>query len=193
MIENYELFLYYLNKNLDSFFKEQAPYIFCKKGCARCCQNAEFPYSKLEATYLKLGFVKLNNKVREIVSENISKLKKEKINYKDEKFLYTCPFLIDNVCSIYDFRGIVCRTFGLITAYDENTVNIPFCHNYGLNYSNVIDSKKNLITNEKWMESGIKTEPKCYKNISYDILTSKDFEEKFRIKFGEKQSLIDWF
>ncbi len=191
-MENYKLFLYYLNKKLDSHFEEQKPYIFCKKGCAKCCQNAEFPYSKLEATYLKLGFVKLDNETRELVTKNIAKIKKEKMEFKGDKFLYTCPFLIDNVCSVYDYRGVVCRTFGLISVRDDTTANLPFCHNLGLNYSNVVDHETNKITSEKWLQTGIETEPHGFKDISYDYLTGKDFEEKFDIKFEEKRPLIEW-
>ena len=192
-MENYQLFLYYLNKKLDSLFEEQKPYIFCKKGCAKCCNNAEFPYSKLEAAYIKTGFIKLDNKIRDVVIENIAKIKKEKIEFNGDKFLYTCPFLIDNVCCVYNYRGIICRTFGLITDYDDNIANIPFCHRYGLNYSNVFDNEKNKITKEKWLQSGIETEPHGFNDITYDVLTSKDYEEKFDIKFEEKKPLIDWF
>ena len=69
---------------------------------------------------------------------------------------------------------------------------MPFCHSYGLNYSSVVDDKKNKISNEKWLDSGIKSEPHAFGDISYDYLTGKDIEEKFNIKFEEKRPLIDW-
>ena len=193
MIANYELFLYYLSKKLNSHFEEQKPYLACQKGCSMCCKNAEFPYSKLEALYLKLGYVKLDTEIRSIVTKNILKIKKDRNEFTGDKFLYDCPFLINNECCVYNYRGIVCRVFGLITVRDEDNVNVPFCHEYGLNYSNVIDSKNNKISNEKWLNTEIKIEPHAFTDISYDFLTGKEIEEKFNINFEEKRPLIDWF
>ena len=70
---------------------------------------------------------------------------------------------------------------------------MPFCHEDGLNYSNVIDSKNNKISNEKWLNTEIKIEPHAFTDISYDFLTGKEIEEKFNINFEEKRPLIDWF
>ena len=192
MIENYKMFLDFLTKRLDKFFEEQSPYIFCKKGCAKCCQNAQFPYSQLEASYLALGFIKLEDSVKNIVIQNIANIKKEQKKFNGEKFLYTCPFLINDVCSVYQYRGIICRTFGLITESSEDIAKIPFCHKIGLNYSNVMDFEKGKITKEKWKDTGIDIEPHGF-NISYDFLTSDKIQKAFKIDFGEKKSMIDWF
>ena len=191
-MENYKKFLEVLNDKLDKFFEEQKPYIFCKKGCSLCCQNAEFPYSKLEASYLKLGYVRLDKETRDIVTNNIIQIKKEKIDCREEKFLYTCPFLINNACCVYEYRGIICRIFGLITDNDGDNVKVPFCHKFGLNYSNVMDYGTNRITEKKWKDSGIEIEPHEFKNISYAYITGEKIEKTFDIKFEEKKPLIDW-
>ena len=52
MFENYEKYLEFLNLKLQGFFENQKPYIFCKKGCAKCCKNAQFPFSCVEVAYL---------------------------------------------------------------------------------------------------------------------------------------------
>lgn len=191
MFEDYEKFLAFLNKKLEKFFSEQAPYIFCKKGCSKCCQNAEFPYSQLEASYLAEGFKNLDFETQTKINSNIEKIKQEKESFKGTKFLYTCPFLIDNVCSVYEYRGIICRTFGLIANSSSENAKLPFCYSEGLNYSNVVDMEKNQITQEKYLQSGIKNEPLGY-NISYDFLTAPKIENVFNIKFGDKKPLIDW-
>ena len=191
MFENYEKFLVFLNKKLEKFFSDQSPYIYCKKGCSKCCQNAEFPYSQLEASYLAEGFKKLDFQIQAKINNNIEQIKKEKAAFSGAKFLYTCPFLIDNTCCVYDYRGIVCRTFGLIANSNSENAKLPFCYRDGLNYSNVVDLEKNQITQEKYLQSGIKTEPLGY-NVSYDFLTDKKTENVFNIKFGEKKPLIDW-
>jgi Fe-S-cluster containining protein len=192
MFENYEKYLAFLNNKLEKFFNEQAPYIFCKKGCSKCCRNAEFPYSELEAKYLYEGFKKLDSSTQTVINNNIERIKNEKAVFNGAKFLYTCPFLINDVCSLYNYRGIVCRTFGLIANTNSENAKLPFCHSEGLNYSNVVDMEKNQITQEKFLQSGFKTEPLGY-NVSYDFLTSPKTENVFNIKFGDKKPLIDWF
>ena len=192
MFENYEKYLAFFNKELNKFFKEQEPYIFCKKGCAKCCKNAEFPYSELEVNYLKNGFKLLDKTKQNIIYKNIESVKKAKAEFNGSKFLYTCPFLADDICCIYEYRGVVCRTFGLIANDNSKNAKLPFCYSEGLNYSNVVDIEKKQITREKYLQTGIKTEPLGY-NISYDFLTSPKFEKVFNIKFGDKKPLIDWF
>ena len=192
MINNYKKYLEFITSKIDKFFEAQKPYIFCKKGCAKCCKNAEFPFSVLEATYLSQGIDTLSTEIQQQIADKIEKISIEKENYKGEKFLYDCPFLIDDVCCLYEYRGIVCRTFGLITSDDDNRAKIPFCYKDGLNYSNVVDYKKNVISQEKCDALGFENEPVAY-NISYNFLTGEGMEKAFNIKFGEKKPLIEWF
>ena len=170
MIENYILFLKFLDEKLQKFFTLQKPYIMCKKGCALCCKDAQIPYSKLEMDYLMLGAWGLSDKNKRIVAENVQKILKAKAEFNGDKFLYDCPFLINNECSVYNFRGIICR----------------------LNYSNVMDFDTNKLSSEKFKELGFENEPAGF-NIGYEFLTDKDFEKTFKLEFGEKKPLIDWF
>ena len=57
-MENYLKYLEFIDSKLHKFFERQKDYIFCKKGCAKCCKNAEFPYSLIELKYLLTGFLK---------------------------------------------------------------------------------------------------------------------------------------
>lgn len=192
MIENYIVYLNFLDRKLKKFFDKQKPYIFCKKGCALCCKNAQFPYSKLEIVYLMAGAQKLTDEQLNIITDNISKIKQAKSEFKGEVFMYDCPFLIDNVCSVYEYRGVVCRTFGLTSVGDNGKMKIPFCCFEGYNYSNVMEDNGNKISTEKFKKLGVKEEPVAF-HIGYDFLTGADFEKWFNVKFGEKKSLIDWF
>lgn len=192
MLENYVLYLKFLELKLAKFFESQKPYIFCKKGCSKCCQNAEFPYSSIEVEYLIYGFSQLENSVKKSILKNINDLNEQKNNFTGEKFLYACPFLINNSCSLYEYRGIICRTFGLIYTGKDGAAKIPFCSFEGLNYSNVIEPKTQKISAKKVKELGFKDDPLSF-NISYKFLTDACFEEQFNFKFGEKKALIDWF
>ena len=194
MIENYEKYLEFISEKINGFFERQKPYIKCRKGCAKCCKNAEFPYSFIEFKYLLSGFLTLDKEIQDIIEAQILAVVEAKKKFQGEKFLYDCPFLINDVCSVYPYRGIVCRTFGLIIQKKENeTANkVPFCIHEGLNYSMVLDEEKNIISEKKYKELGISEAPLGF-NISHKFLTDIAFEKKYNFEFGEKKTLIDWF
>ena len=189
MLENYVTYLNFLSGKFEKFFEKQKPFIFCKKGCGKCCKNAEFPYTQIEAEYLMLGVWQLDNDTKKIIANNVQKIKQQKAEFKGEVFKYDCPFLINDVCVVYNFRGIVCRSFGLMTVGKNDKIKVPFCYKEGLNYSNVMVDKK--ISPEKVKALGVEEEPAAF-NVSYDFLTDPDFERGFNFTFGEKKPLIDW-
>ena len=194
MLNNYLKYLEFINEKIEKFFNRQKEYIFCKKGCGLCCKNAQFPFSKIEMQYLFIGCKDLDAGTFNKIEENIEKIIEQKKNFKGEKFTYDCPFLINNVCSVYNHRGIVCRSFGLMTIIQntDKKNKVPFCYAKNLNYSNVIDFETQQVSGKKFKDGGFIEEPLAF-NVSYDFLTSKDFEESFNFKFGEKKPIIDWF
>lgn len=190
--QNYEKYLEFIQGKLNKFFEAQSPYISCTKGCAFCCKNAQFPYSEMEFNYLVYGSLTLDKNIQAQIENNIDKIQKKRKENPNDNFKYDCPFLINDSCSVYANRGLVCRTFGLIELGEKNKVKIPFCHEMGLNYSNVVDKEKKIISEEKYLALNEEKEPLSY-NISYKFLTSEKMEENFQVKFGEKKPLIDWF
>ena len=182
MISSYQKFLEILDTRLNNIIKEQTPFIKCKEGCAYCCQEGEYPLSELEYIYLMLCYTKLPNEQKGIIEQNIEYLLKQ----NRQKF-YSCPFLINNSCSVYEARPLICRVFGLISYKDDGTPKMPFCVDLGLNYSDVYDEDKNLLV--KFADDG--TEPLAY-NIDRRTLRGKENEELFNIYFGEDKALIDW-
>lgn len=192
MFENYEKYLAFLNEKLQKFFENQKPFIFCHKGCAKCCKNAQFPYSLLEIRYLLSGFLKLDKETQDKIEENLQTIVKKKKKFRGKIFKYECPFLIDDVCSVYEYRGVICRTFGLMTNTLEQKLRAPFCYEKGLNYSNVMNIRTRKISPRKYKKLGVKEEPLGF-NVSYKFLTDRSFEEDFNIRFGEVKPLINWF
>ena len=191
MLNKYLEFLDYLMGSLNKYFEAQTPYIKCKRGCAKCCSNGDYPFSQLEVGLLKLGFQTLDKKTQNIIRENIKKLITAKLNHnKETVFTYECPFLLNNECSLYLYRGIICRTFGLIYIKENAKQQIPFCAYEGLNYSDILDKEKDMLMPEKMRELGIEAEPKAY-NIHYDFLTSDKVAHAFEIEFGKRGPLID--
>lgn len=96
----------FLDKNLN-YTNGISP---CKKGCAFCC-HSEVAISKLEADYIaiKTGRHAENLPNRPMTSET----------YCDP--MRPCPFLtpIDNCCSIYAYRPVMCRTHVSLEASNE--------------------------------------------------------------------------
>lgn len=72
----------------------------CKKGCAYCC-SYDVTISDIE-----IQFIEKSNK----------KIKRKKNISTSSKGTYTpCPFLKNNICSIYDSRPYVCRRHVMLT------------------------------------------------------------------------------
>ena len=168
-------------------FENQKEYICCSKGCALCCKTIGIPFSKLEFEYLIEGYNRLDDTTKNIVNNKIKKL----INNEIEK---ECPFLINNICSVYKYRGIICRTFGLLTFSNDNgkeEYNIPFCAHKGLNYANVYNSEMNKISEERVKELGYSEEPKFYA-LDRSLLFNLKLVKDLGLDFGESKRLIDW-
>lgn len=174
MLERYKNFLAEFDKHLEEYFKN--PYIKCKKGCVECCTIGDYPFSRLEAEYLMGGFQTLPKEIKDEIRKNISETKQT--NPK----MYKCPFLINSECSLYERRGIVCRTHGLAYLYDGK-IKLPECANNGLNYSEVFDKN----TGEVVISNPI-TE-----NLRIDAILKSPLAEKYELEAGEIRRLLDWF
>lgn len=191
MLENYLLYLKFIDEKLSKIFEKQKPFLCCKKGCAKCCKTAQFPYTQIEMFYLLQGATKLlDNESINLVMQNIAEIKKKKEEFSEKEFLYDCPFLINNECSVYEYRGVICRAFGLMNISESGKVRMPFCCFQGYNYAKIMDGKN--ISSKKFKELGIEEEPAAF-HTDYNFLTDKDFEKMFHFKFGEKKPMIDWF
>lgn len=178
MLKRYEKFLNILDKRLEKYFEEQCEYIKCKPKCAHCCEIGEYPFSRLELEYLMSGFVQLPFEIKHNIKEEIKRLKAE--NPK----MYKCPFLVDGLCCVYKYRGIVCRTHGLAWFDEnENKIRLPYCVNVGLNYSTVFDRE----TGEVFLQNPIK------ERLRIDSILRSVEAEEFKLECGEIRPLIKWF
>jgi len=192
MNKNYLNYLNFVQGKLSKYFFQQEPYICCKKGCAKCCQQGEYPFSKIEFEFLMEGFFTLPIEKQQIIMGKVQQVIHAREVNTEKEFMYECPFLINNECSAYNYRGVICRTFGLISSRENGNPKVPFCAFEGLNYSQVLDDEKKSISGEKFSQLNIEQEPLAY-NVSYKFLTSKAFEQEFGFEFGEMRPLIDWF
>lgn len=182
MITRYKKYLAYLDGILEKMFESQRAFIKCKEGCAYCCKEGEYPISELEYINLMLCYNSLGDEIKDKINENIANLLK-----KSREKMYECPFLVNNKCTVYPARAIICRTFGLISYDEKGKKRMPFCIDLNLNYANVYDPKTRKII--KFSENG--SEPVAYK-IDRKFLRSSKLEKEFSIFFGEDKPLVDW-
>ena len=87
MLKNYLEFLKELMGMLDKYFKSQQPYLYCQKGCAKCCTNGDYPFSEIEVEFLKQGFKQLDKNTQSLIIKKIDKIKKSTVLEKEWKLL----------------------------------------------------------------------------------------------------------
>ena len=196
MIKKYEQYLEFINATLNRFFENQKPYIFCKEGCSGCCQTGSYPFSKPEFDYIMLGYELLPENIKEKIEANIKRIIAEKAKSNQKEFRHVCPFLIDEKCCVYHHRGLICRSYGLLsyskTKDGEEKNKMPYCIHEGLNYSNVYDPNTEMISSELWAKTGIEVEPVAF-NISLDFLWNNRHTKELDLDLSEQKCLIEWF
>ena len=190
MIERYEKFLNKFDLILEYLFKKQSKYIKCKLGCSSCCRKGEYPISQLEFLYMTQGYINLPQNQKIIVQQNIMNLLLDKKDWqkkshkKNERYEHTCPFLVNNLCAIYDYRGIICRTFGLCYYDDKGKyLRLPDCVNSGLNYAEYYDKKTKKL-NIPYIPNA---------NLRIDRIFESHLAQKNKLDCGEIRPLLDWF
>ena len=192
MLCNYKKYLEFLDEKLKTFFESQSPFIFCQKGCSYCCKNSQYPYSLTEMQYLLSAIEFLDTEIQQAIETNLQNILAKKKRYRGKNFKYDCPFLVNDKCSVYNYRGVICRTFGLMTHVENQKVKVPFCSHLGLNYSNVMNLRSRTISTRKYKKLNTDKEPLGF-NISYKYLTDEEFEKTFCFRFGEVKPMIEWF
>lgn len=177
MFKKYEKFLKELDKRIDGYFKSQSDYVVCKEGCSGCCEIGDYPFTQLEMMYLMHGFKTLPKDKQIEIRNNLMQVKRNRVSIH---LFYKCPFLTNNRCSVYKYRGITCRTFGLAYLKGDGTVRLPECVNDGLCYSKV--TKDGILSVEPVKE-----------DLSLLKIANGDLAKKYNLDFGPSRSLIDWF
>lgn len=184
--ENYEKFLASVNSDLTKIFEYQKEYIVCKKGCSYCCERGDYPLSKLEFEYLMSGFEKLEENLKNQIKQNIETAK------QGDKDSYKCPFLIDNACSVYEYRPFVCRTFGVLTEDAKGNPAFPFCTTKGLNFSQIYDEEKKHLSADLVEKKNFKIFPKIFR-LSNKVIMNLPLAKELNIEFGEAKRMVDFF
>lgn len=158
----YKKFLEELDKRLNSYFEKYKNFIHCTSGCSACCEKGDYPISQLELEYIMQGFINLDNKTKIQIQNNIKSMEKGG----------KCPFLLNNLCSIYPYRPVICRVHGLAYLFNEKIVKVPYCANENKNYAEVYKNGEIIIN-----------------PIRENLDTSSILKD---LNYGEIRNLYDW-
>ncbi len=99
--------------------------IQCRPGCSDCCHQL-FQITEIEAAVISRGVAKLPEAQRDSLRERAARYLEQRrllVSAKGEPEAWgslpppgtrlACPALVENVCSIYELRPVMCRKFGI--------------------------------------------------------------------------------
>lgn len=97
----------------------------CKNGCSQCCYVSLSVFN-IEAQLIKDWFTALEISEKEVLKEKWLAPVQVKENFFGEA-KESCPFLLNESCSIYEVRPIICRTQGLPLNFDDTELELGDC------------------------------------------------------------------
>jgi Fe-S-cluster containining protein len=83
--------------------------IHCRPGCTDCCYHV-FPIGRIEAARISEGLEQMESRTRRALEEKAEEYIRERLLRGTR---LPCPALADGVCSIYEFRPLMCHKFGM--------------------------------------------------------------------------------
>ena len=107
----------YIDMFVDQFLEEcnrSNSNVDCKKGCAHCCHQSVFVLPQEAFFLLKHIETSKSKEAGKKLISNIIEKDKKTAPMKVREFLGLtdpCPFLENNVCSVYEARPVACRLF----------------------------------------------------------------------------------
>lgn len=140
---NFELSKEYykaVDKRIKKIIKNQN--LACRISCSKCCEDIHFLLPRIEIDNIVIALNNFNDSnVKDIIGQKIKFLYEnykhkainanynfdnsiDGVNYvlsvfkRESEIIYNCPFLIENKCSIYENRPVICRTY-LSKSYDK--------------------------------------------------------------------------
>ncbi len=110
-----------LTSQLNERYKE---HLQCGAGCSGCCHHHLSVFA-VEAAVLTEAIQALPEAMQQRIQQQAEDVK----NREAKGESVACPLLVDNLCSVYESRPLICRTQGLPLLYeaDDGAQEIDFC------------------------------------------------------------------
>jgi hypothetical protein len=101
-----------------------APHLACRPGCSSCCQE-NLTVFEVEAARVSEAICALDAEMCERIRQQAVETRK----HEGRGGSAACPLLVDDRCSIYESRPVICRTQGLplLHTAEDNKPEVDFC------------------------------------------------------------------
>ncbi len=109
ILEDIEEYQENIHKKVSKAVQDQKG-LACEKGCTYCCYGWQVKLTFAELFLFLKALNKLDNSKKKEIAQKLEKFKE---GYDENT---PCPFLITNLCSVYEARPFVCRTY---SSYDK--------------------------------------------------------------------------
>ncbi len=121
-----------------NIFKKHDGSFSCKEGCSKCCY-VDLSIFEVEAARISAWFVGLNEFEKNTLLSSWKKSKEVLGKNANGKEHTNCAFLVDERCSVYEVRPLICRTQGAPLYFEEDKI-FDICP---LNFENQALPEKN--------------------------------------------------
>lgn len=125
-----------VDQHFEAAAKRDAPAMQCQAGCAQCCHQ-RFGVFEVEAAPIREALHQLaqtNPQLRQRVREQAD----------DPHVAHHCALLVDDVCSVYSQRPLICRSHGLPIVVDDEAGE-PQVDHCPLNFRDQPPSRPSLL------------------------------------------------
>lgn len=124
MTDAYQKFIAQVDKLLVRLTARYASHLTCRAGCSGCCHHHLSVFS-VEAAHVRRAVAALPAETRARVAQQA-----RLVNAREAAgAAVACPLLVDDRCSIYEARPLICRTQGLplLIAAEDGAQEVDFC------------------------------------------------------------------
>jgi uncharacterized protein len=123
-VYSYRRFIEQVDRLTAKLQARYSKHLVCRAGCAGCCRHhlSVFP---VEAEEARAAIETLPAPIRARVEEQALEIIKREARGE----LVACPLLVNDHCSIYESRPLICRTQGLplLLEAEDGGLEVDFC------------------------------------------------------------------
>lgn len=124
MDQGYRQFIEQVDKLAAKLSSRYARHLACRAGCSGCCHHHLSVFG-VEAAAVREAIEALPEAARVVIEQQA----RDVIRREAEGQPVACPLLLDNRCSIYALRPLICRTQGLplLIEAEDGEQEVDFC------------------------------------------------------------------
>lgn len=124
MTDAYQKFIAQVDKLIARLAARYAAHLTCRAGCSGCCHH-HLSVFNIEATNVHRAVAALTEETRARVTRQARAVKARQAAGE----AVTCPLLVDDHCSVYEARPLICRTQGLplLIEAEDGAPEVDFC------------------------------------------------------------------